>query len=47
MSGTNAKYNVSMDLAPGEMRDFINNYHVKNGRREYEDDQRRTATSAI
>jgi len=31
------KYNVYMDLAPGEMQ-FINNYHVLHGRQEYEDD---------
>jgi len=31
------RYNVYMDLAPGEMQ-FINNYHVLHGRQEYEDD---------
>ena len=31
------RYNVYMDLAPGEMQ-FINNYHVLHGRQEYQDD---------
>jgi hypothetical protein len=31
------RYNVYMDLAPGEMQ-FIDNYHVLHGRQEYEDD---------
>ncbi|HTT99663.1 MAG TPA: TauD/TfdA family dioxygenase [Rhizomicrobium sp.] len=31
------KYNVYMDLQPGEMQ-FINNYHVLHGRSSYEDD---------
>jgi Taurine catabolism dioxygenase TauD, TfdA family len=31
------KYNVYMDLQPGEMQ-FINNYHVLHGRTSYEDD---------
>ena len=31
------KYNVYMDLEPGEMQ-FINNYHVLHGRTSYEDD---------
>jgi hypothetical protein len=31
------RYNVYMDLAPGEMQ-FINNYHVLHGRQEYKDD---------
>jgi len=31
------RYNVYMDLAPGEMQ-FINNYHVLHGRSEYQDD---------
>ena len=31
------RYNVYMDLAPGEMQ-FINNFHVLHGRQEYEDD---------
>ena len=32
-----ARYNVYMDLRPGEMQ-FINNYHVLHGRTAYEDD---------
>ena len=31
------RYNVYMDLAPGEMQ-FIDNYHVLHGRQEYQDD---------
>ena len=33
----NPRYNVYMDLQPGEMQ-FINNYHVLHGRSAYEDD---------
>jgi hypothetical protein len=33
----NQEYNISMDLAPGDMQ-FINNYHVLHGRTSYVDD---------
>ena len=35
------RYNVYMDLPPGEMQ-FINNYHVLHGRQAYEDDFKRS-----